>query len=228
MPNLNDKPKTDISPKKSTHVAIRKKILPQRILNLAPQVVTFLPFVSPRHQVEIPSKIHLIWLGSILPIDYLVNIYDLIALKYLDNFEVNLWVDNDNNFYKAFRALQQLDHYSLDNSMVNGSGKNSFITNRSPSVFSLDALSQLIHIRNINEIIGLYEDLFRINPELNLKIDLNTIKKLLLIADKERIGIFCNYAAAADIYRYLILYALGGFYIDVDDKINFAKIKIHI
>ena len=153
-----------------------------------------------KHNIEIPKEIHLIWLGSILPEEYLENLYNLVVSNCKNKFKINLWVDDKNNFYSAIEKSQLINKFLL-------------------STIAIDAFKKSINIKNIKEIILLYN---QVSPE-SLKIDLDSIKAVLLIADQERIGTFRNYAAAADIYRYLILYISGGVYIDIDNKVNFSR-----
>jgi len=51
---------------------------------------------------SIPKKIHFIWIGGILPDQYLTSIIKLAQIAKKSGFEFCLWVDNDNNFYQAF------------------------------------------------------------------------------------------------------------------------------
>lgn len=51
--------------------------------------------------IELPKKIHFIWVGGAIPEKYLRSIQKLADIAKRSGFEINLWVDNEMNYQKT-------------------------------------------------------------------------------------------------------------------------------
>lgn len=67
----------------------------------------------------IPKKIHLVWVGGIVPQEDLAKIRQIASLAKKSDFEINLWVDNDMNYYKSLEKdslnINAIPHLRLRN-----------------------------------------------------------------------------------------------------------------
>jgi hypothetical protein len=52
-----------------------------------------------------PKKVHIIWLGGAMPIEYLVHLNQLAIAAKNSGFELNLWTDNVMNYHHAVHKL---------------------------------------------------------------------------------------------------------------------------
>lgn len=136
----------------------------------------------------IPRKIHFIWVGGPIKEEYLNSINSLLIAAKNGNFEVNLWVDNEDNY----TWVKKKDHLGKEHKMFNKA------TDYTPS---------RLKIRNIEELKpAMQKD--PIYKDDNFDFYWNCVHK-------EMIGLN-NLAAASDILRYEILRQEGGYYFDTD------------
>lgn len=156
---------------------------------------------------KIPNKIHFIWLGNILQQRYLIPILTLASIARRSDFEINLWVDKESNYWRA------LDAYPMDLAVINH-----------PQIRNIEELADKMKEdsfyleNNLNEIANktTVSPFFREN---------NTFNDFWQCVKREMIGLK-NLAAASDLLRYAILYQAGGYYFDTDTKFHLTPKSI--
>lgn len=144
-----------------------------------------------------PQKIHFIWLGGPIYPKYLKSIQGVAELAKIDGYEINLWVDNERNYYKT--ADQEQIHI--------------------PNL-RIRKIREELYANQIHDPFYLGND-----PDFSIKKDEATnddeekpgdrSKHFQSYVERELVG-FKNFAAAADLLRLEILRQEGGWYFDTD------------
>ena len=147
----------------------------------------------------VPKHIHFIWVGGEMPSEYLLNISIINRISSENGFTVNLWVDNLKHYKKS---VDKVVGYNIGD------------------MFSKKHKLNKIKIRAIDELITLAKqhDFFKNN------LDKKLLRDFVSFSNREGVGLY-NQAARADMYRALALYLFGGYYLDIDNGVNFRALN---
>ncbi|KTD76582.1 TcdA/TcdB catalytic glycosyltransferase domain-containing protein [Legionella waltersii] len=157
-------------------------------------------------KIPIPKKIHFIWIGGPIPEKYLKSILGLAQVAKLSGYELNVWVDNEDNYRKPLNHMHKNLH-----------GSDLAVSN--------DSLDKVLGIK-VRTIEGLKSRMYGDNadsyykgsdPDFPLQKGEDRAKDFWDCVDRERVG-FKNLAAASDFLRIEILRQEGGFYLDADTE----------
>lgn len=156
---------------------------------------------------KIPPKIHFIWVGGDIPEKYLRTIQQIAGAAKQSDFELNLWVEYENNYENTSTAA----NISISNLKI-----------RKVNELANNMIDDDFYKGNIRNLEQEAEDEMANEDDNKEKASLtkeddthNKYEKFWTTVNNEMVG-YKNLATAADLLRLEILRQEGGYYFDTD------------